>query len=158
MILEGSLNIGECWEFQGDTGHVGIALPVRVQISEIAVNYISAALVSPQAIRRAPKNITLWGLMDGSNGGYVSGNPDQRSTLSFTQSNLLPPTAHTMDYFIALGSINYNITALPLLQTSPVSGHNLTFKMIVVEVKENWGADTTCMYTFGVYGIGYDEC
>jgi hypothetical protein len=88
--------------------------------------------------------------------GDIPDDLSQRPSDYFSLSRRLPPAARAADYFIHLGSIYYNITALPMRQIFKTLKLNLAFRTIVIEVTENWGANTTCMYTIAVHGIGED--
>jgi hypothetical protein len=44
VVLGSTLSLGECWEFKGNTGHIGIHLTVPVKISDIIVDHINPIL------------------------------------------------------------------------------------------------------------------
>lgn len=159
VILEDNVAVGECWEFEGGYGYVGIQLPERVLISHVSLNYVDPALISIQSMARAPSTITLWGVVKSDDVNKdIPADVETRSFLDF--SGWDEWSVDVPDRFIPLAHLNYNISSSSLLQHFPISVddrlRNMTFHAILLEITSNWGSNTTCLYFVGIHGATLD--
>jgi hypothetical protein len=157
VVLEDDVSVGQCWEFAGSTGTIGIRLPEAIQLSEVIIRHIQPAMVSPGTLGQAPRDVVLWGRI-GSNqmkslDGY-EGYIRSAAEMSFPRFS-----AHyrTDDQFLRLSLMRYDVSALTTIQkfslSHEISALGLFFQILVFEVRSNWGSPTTCLYHFGIHGI-----
>jgi hypothetical protein len=59
MALSGSNNPGQCWEFAGYSGQLGIQLPVPAQLTSFIIEHTW----DKSFTESVPRNIVLWGLV-----------------------------------------------------------------------------------------------
>jgi SUN domain-containing protein 5 len=153
VVLEDSMTVGDCWEFSGSQGHVAIRLSEPAIVSAFSLAYPSVERLPPTMAFKAPKSVMFWGLSPLT--------PDLKAPTplryvlakEFTSSNAVhDPEIRPTDWLIPLLHISYNITA-PL--SHPVFSHQDSFgawDVIIIQVLNNWGAETTCLYHIGVHG------
>ena len=153
VIGPGNDEIGECWEFAGGAGHISIHLPERIYISEIVVNHVSP-IVSAAMARKAPREMSLWGLVDHSL--TLGQEPSEVDTLPL--SHFQTSRSSTLDdprnFFILLTRFQYAMSALPTIQSFPIVGRRqrLGFQTVVVKVDSNWASNSTCLYRVRIHG------
>jgi len=148
VVLEDQLHIGECWEFSGDRGQVGIRLAEVIEVSHITVDYIPPALISEDGVRRAPKNISLWGL---ANDDLIQ-NRDSRNASTFFVSDYVPAMALSNNNFVLLARVRYDVFNSGVTQRFVVESSPLTTDVVVVLFENNEGSNTTCIYGIGIHG------
>lgn len=146
VALEEFIEVGECWEFEGGHGTIGVNLPESIHVSSLSLNYIPPSKVSAVAMARAPRNVTLWGHADAENLTEVLSHPERRLFAD--------------RLFIPLIRAEYNISDEILLQNFLIVGnssHEILYSTLILEVTSNWGANTTCLYYVGIHGVSYGE-
>jgi hypothetical protein len=161
ITLEDQLYVGECWEFSGSKGHLAIVLPEAVQINGLSVTHVDPVLLSKEHVQRAPKNITLWGLIDLSCDGHSG--IDQttlRTASSFVveaSNSPAPPESHR---FLPLLNFQFDIKSPSSTHYFKVVSPNARWWIdtVIIEVNDNWGAATTCMYHVGIHGDADVSC
>jgi hypothetical protein len=160
VVLENDIRIGNCWSFAGPVGNIGISLDKRILITNITIDYVDP-LVSPSNLHQAPKSAVMWGLLD--NGLSL---PDAMSkalkesdqTLCtakcFSHSTHASSTQFRM--FYPLANFTYDINTGNVHQSFPihdaVHDSGVDFQVVVIQITDNWGADTTCLYHVGIHG------
>ncbi|KAI9434619.1 hypothetical protein H4582DRAFT_1975874 [Lactarius indigo] len=142
-----------CWSFRGNSGMFGVAfdepnvMPTHVVIHHWPSN-------STASLSRAPRQVIVWGLVDGE----ANMKAFSRSQRAFTSTLAkVPPSPISKEgIFLPLAEIDFDITARSLRQAFPVSKNALLwgidFGVIVLDIRSNWGADTTSLCTVHVYG------
>jgi hypothetical protein len=155
-VLSGNVLPGDCWGLPGPSGQLGISLPYPVILSHVTVDHVAKELVSD--IERAPKLAILWGVIDGKNNeekasrAAVSHPPEFRHFLSARHG---PPITAGLSY-LPLAYISYNIfneywvQKFPVIQGTGMLG--IDFGVVVLEVLNNWGGNSTCLYRVRVHG------
>lgn len=161
ILLEDQVLVGECWEFLGSIGHVGILLPEAVQIDGLTITHVDPALLSKEHVERAPKNITLWGLVDLLSDSLSGIDPTTlRATSSFAVGKSKSPTFPDTHQFLPLLNVHFDIKSLSCSTrrfkiTNPLAERWVN--AVIIEVNENWGGATTCMYHVGIHGAADAE-
>lgn len=61
-VISPGLEAGRCWSFSGTSGHIGISLADEIIVTNLTVEHIALDL-APN-LNTAPKDMTLWGLLD----------------------------------------------------------------------------------------------
>lgn len=159
VVLEANINEGECWEFTGERGQIGINLTERATISHVMIGHPPLHLLSRDSGLRAPKRIGVWALTKGDedlpqgfNGTFLSEErfhtrpqPGKR----FWFWSPAKPVHH--NFFIKVAEVQYefsNTSSPPLLYPLDQA---VQAQAIVLDI-ENPGGSTTCFYWIGVYG------
>lgn len=150
--LSENMELGRCWEFEGSAGHIAIELPDVGTITHVSVAYVPVSLLSQAAAGRAPRGVTIWGLVNATTAEHFS---ESRPPSSFTTSHKDPPGILPSDRFIRLGEFVFDINASLRHQFFAIDPDATTVKtsLVVVEVNSNHGSSTTCLYYLGVYGL-----
>ncbi|KAF8867821.1 hypothetical protein BD779DRAFT_1482871 [Infundibulicybe gibba] len=98
--------------------------------------------------------MTLWGLLPVDEN--LMGEFEIRTLSTLMRSKNPSLIGKRGDCFLRLTDAHYNMTAPSLLQFFPLSptveNLSLTFSILVLDVTSNWGANTTCLYSLGIYG------
>ncbi|KAF8870019.1 hypothetical protein BD779DRAFT_1681501 [Infundibulicybe gibba] len=63
VVLKADVSVGQCWEFLGSRGSIGLLLPDGIDIKDFSINHVSPPLISAQSAARSPRTMTLWGLL-----------------------------------------------------------------------------------------------
>ncbi|KAF9521261.1 hypothetical protein CPB83DRAFT_900923 [Crepidotus variabilis] len=142
VILEDNLVEGECWEFTGSYGQVGIRLSRPISVSQCVFDSPSPSTLSLSSFSRTPLNMSVWAFINEPGelmGHSVTGttSPPERAgkqkTL-LTRVDYQPSAGNTRQYFRSVDS--------PFQTTDE----------IMLEVHKNHGGGTTCIYWIGIYG------
>lgn len=153
VVLESGMRVGDCWEFTGETGQIGIRLSGAVQISDVTLDHIHPSAIAQNLGKRAPREFALWGLVRDQSRAVPS---DLPLAASFLTTGNVPSSIGSTNHFTPLMEGQYDIAAPLLHQTFVLPDGNSArdnwYDTLILRVNSNWGANTTCMYHFGVYG------
>ncbi|RDX51816.1 hypothetical protein OH76DRAFT_1454732 [Lentinus brumalis] len=154
-ILDEDLRSGVCWLFPGDHGQVGIKIPQFIHPTHFTIDHIPHEIAAD--IRQAPRELVLWGVVDGSPNWRVY--KDVRDSL---QQSLLdaagdaPPMVADKATFLPLAVVEYNIRKDFHIQTFPlhpaITSTQMYFGAFVLEVRSNWGGSVTKVYRVRIHG------
>lgn len=160
--LHHELNAGHCWPFAGIQGRLGVALSSPVYISDITIDHVAAELAHD--IRSAPREMEVWGLVDGRDNVAKVKAWKQAKAVSRAEAlergesveEEVQPKDVPKNY-IRIASFTYDIHAEDNVQTFPVLPEIQTlgvdFGIVFLSVKNNWGQHhLTCLYRFRVHG------
>jgi Sad1 / UNC-like C-terminal len=144
QAIDDSLRPGNCWLLGGRTGQIGIDFPEAVIITHITIDHVAKELVS--SLENAPRTMHVWGFTKGGSQNVLVG-PNSTIQPAIIQRDLS---------FSFLGSIEYDIHKDDNIQTFPISQMAMAMKLqlqgVVVEVVDNWGKNSTCIYRVRVHG------
>ena len=147
---------GVCWSFHGNSGTFGVAFDApNVMPSHVVIHHWPSD--STASLSHAPRQVIIWGLVDGeANMRTFLQVQDSQPSFTSTLSKVPPSPISKEGIFLPLAEINFDITAQSLRQAFPLSNSVLSwgidFGVVVVDVRSNWGADTTSLCTVQVYG------
>lgn len=152
VVIEDSLVSGDCWAFSGHTGHVAMFFSMPINITDMTVHYPYS--LPPVARLQAPRNITLWGLEKPEDARKTFTHSESRQVSTFlTAQRLSHGYMDTSDHFSPLLTAEYQITppyyGVQRFKRSRYG--NALYRVVVIEVTSNWGADSTCLYHFGIH-------
>lgn len=147
--LNGFLDGNSTWCFFGGSGTIGFTLR-EPDILDHIVMWGRPSV--PYMLGSHPREIILWGLVDGSRNHRKLGahNPPFLSaTLPKTLSSA--PAFH----FVPLAHFEYNDNENDALyQSIPISEQlvqlQVDFGVVVVDIRSNWGGPTTCLPTIQI--------
>ena len=139
MILEDNLKEGDCWEFSGSTGQIGIRLSSPIWVTHCAVDSPAPSKLSSRNFARNPLNMTLWGLFD-----HV---PD-----SIPQKTFSTHGHQARKSGVALVDIEYRPSEGKTHHTFRSRRVHKAVEEVVIEIQGNHGGSTTCIYWIAVYG------
>lgn len=157
QVLNEDMRVGSCWRIPDAVGQVGISIPVTILPTNLTIDHIPKEIASD--IGQAPREMVLWGVMDGSANAerydehfaalWPVARVHQRSTPPLTMGQR----------FIPVAKIKYNIHGTLPFQTFPVHqevlASGLDFGVFVLEVLNNWGSDSTCLYRVRLHGTAH---
>ena len=158
--LTSSLDEGQCWLLSGIIGHLGIRFPNPVTVTHFSVDHAVLPAVTHQ--RDAPRSMILWGWIEGDQNFAIFNSSLHLRGLSYSRPSA-PDVAETLQQsnprgvIVELAHVEYNpFDGDGHRQTfavhSDISAAGLDFGVVVLEIKGNWGADTTCLYGIRIHG------
>ncbi|KAH9894055.1 hypothetical protein C8Q73DRAFT_790647 [Cubamyces lactineus] len=151
-VLTGDLHDNACWLFHGSRGQVGIRLPdYLISPTHFALDFTLHSLL----YSRAPRRIVLWGIVDGDANTWIY--DTQLEHYRNTVGHLGDGPARSQGYtFLALSESKYDGLAPFSLQTFRIADavveSRMTFGVLVLEVRSNWGGAYTGICRIRVHG------
>ncbi|KAF9487268.1 hypothetical protein BDN71DRAFT_1514141 [Pleurotus eryngii] len=153
VVIENTLDVGRCWEFDGSQGHITIALGRPVHISQLTIGH-AAPTMSTKRIEQAPKNIALWGLVQSDDTSCDPGARGKRPVVAYSRDGRLPKGFQQSCWY-NLGTFRFSVKspASSMYQSYDVLQEtDRLFTVILVDIESNWGAESTCIYHIGIHG------
>ncbi|KAI9068780.1 hypothetical protein FKP32DRAFT_1560999 [Trametes sanguinea] len=157
VILRDNLEGGRCWSLGARRGQVGIALPSVILPTHFTIDHIPSEVA--EDIGQAPRNVLLWGALDGR--------LNEQKYLDYAVRTTGATSAHagpslTQGYtFVLLANATYNIHLPSFVQRFPldetVRASGMSFGVFVIEVVDNWGSDAACLYRIRIHGTTVDN-
>lgn len=156
VALEDTFHVGDCWEYNGAHGYLGVHLPEPVIISNFSIDHVAPRLLSAPARKRSPKDVVLWGLVTDPSSLETLHRSETRSPFIFSTTGKLPSYIKPgMDRFVKLATIHYNPSSASLRQYQP-SAIDIPVQTVIIEILSNYGGPTTCLYYVGIHGANYE--
>lgn len=156
-LLDEHVVDGECWEFSGVDGRVGVQLSEKISVSHISLNYIHTEQLSPYTASKAPQDISIWGLIQDPVVLQVipAEIPMCKANYFLQKGGRLPWFINSSSHFIRLAKFRYDAFSTPWQQFSIHSSlaQVSDIQTIIAAFETNKGASTTCVYTIGVHGV-----
>ncbi|PPQ86171.1 hypothetical protein CVT26_002280 [Gymnopilus dilepis] len=148
-VIDDDLNPGRCWVIDGSFGQIGIRLSGAISITHITVEHVDKDLVD--TVITAPKTLLVWGIPK----AYIFDWKDMGRMVSESGLTYGPGTSHPQFTFLLLASLRYDIASPNNRQTFLIKHPHvpMSFEGVVIEVLENWGGETTCLYGIRVHGF-----
>ncbi|KAI1786032.1 hypothetical protein LXA43DRAFT_898749 [Ganoderma leucocontextum] len=152
--LDDDLRIGNCWSIPGAAGQLGLRLSTMIHPTHISIDHIPLEIAAD--ISRAPREIALWGGIDGPYRAVVHNlTRSDNVTPPAVRGRSRPPSTHGYD-FPLLAHFEYDIRAPAHVQTFPLQQYivdsEMVFGVVVLEILSNWGGESTCLYRVRVHG------
>ena len=154
VVLEKTLDLGECWEFTGASGQIGISFARPIKLANVTI-YQARGIVSAKENGRTPRDIVLWGQTN-TPGNFSSGILENRTMEKFFGPGIRSPQLGT---HLRLAEMEYaQVSKAQTFKLSQAAENvDASFEGVVVQVLSNWGAPTTCLYHIGVQGVDTAE-
>lgn len=155
IVLESQLMLGDCWEFQGRQGHLAIRLPQVSRLTALSVHYFPFHELSLQGQLQAPRTVVVWGLVPSPDVALISSFPEpHRPPTAFLRPGRpLPVGIRPSDVFVRLVEVTFDVHSRRRRQTFNLDyAAHFRFEVVVFEVTDNWGGDSTCTYHVGLHG------
>ncbi|PCH42445.1 hypothetical protein WOLCODRAFT_163795 [Wolfiporia cocos MD-104 SS10] len=165
--LHHDIENGHCWPFPGTEGHLGVVLSAPVYISDVTIDHVARARTSD--IRSAPRQMELWGLVEGQDNIVKLANWRAHQAAAREDAELAgrpfveleppyPALLPKSPEYIRIANFTYNVHSSQNIQSFPVHDHirdlGIDFGVVVLFVKNNWGReDYTCLYRLRVHGL-----
>ncbi|KAL1941490.1 hypothetical protein VTO73DRAFT_6929 [Trametes versicolor] len=151
IAIDDDVHVGSCWKLHALPSQLGIRLPRMLYPSHITVEHLPSEIVLD--IGEAPKNMTLWGVVDGKHNKQAF---EALVAAGLSDYSGQVPTIARGLLWAPLASFTYDIHHEDPVQTFPVSQSyaesGLAFGNVAVEVLDNWGGDSTCLYRVRIHG------
>ncbi|KAJ7631941.1 hypothetical protein DFH06DRAFT_1337463 [Mycena polygramma] len=140
---------GRCWEISGSTGTIAVRLSQTLAPAAIAVHQSIQHQLSSRTVM-APRQLTIWAIDGGTTEGQPHANREHKPIDDFLVSGRSVPkdlqgqkVVNIMDFEFAKNSgVSSQVFLVP---SSPRTN------LIIVEVRDNWGGNRTCIQRIGVY-------
>lgn len=151
VAIDDDVHAGRCWSFGTLPCQLGIRLPQMIHPSHVTVEHFPKQLLVD--VGQAPKNMTLWGVVDGRGNTEIYEQLVASGLPGYIQR--APPITRDL-LWAPLVSFIYDIDHDDFVQTFPIDhpivDSGMTFGVVALEVLDNWGSDTTCLYRVRVHG------
>ncbi|KAI0696213.1 hypothetical protein C8T65DRAFT_583626 [Cerioporus squamosus] len=153
--LDEDLHVGSCWLISGTSGQLGVGLHAFVSPTHVTVDHTPLEIAAD--IGRAPRRMILWGLVEGEQNIALYRDLQARGErLHAAAPGREAPARDGNQLFVTLASFDYNVFAPSHVQTFPISSvaveEGLYFGVVVLEILDNWGGESTCLYRLRVHG------
>ncbi|TFK79279.1 hypothetical protein K466DRAFT_473880, partial [Polyporus arcularius HHB13444] len=152
--LRDDLRVGECWLVRSSSAQLGVGLQSFVAPTHITIDHIPLEIAAD--IGEAPRTMFLWGLVEGAGNLAIYRNLTERGEVLSAIVDRQGPLHRDNSPYVLLASFDYNIYAPFHIQTFSISSvaieEGMYFGVVVLEILENWGAETTCLYRIRIHG------
>ena len=152
-ILE-DVRIGQCWFVPRTACQLGLALPEQIRPTFVSVEHIPKEIaVNPG---QAPRRMALWGVVEGADNNVRYDQYLIDSQGARTSGRDSPPQTTDQARWVVLSNFTYDINAPNHIQTFPIvqsiRQSDLQFGIVALEVMDNWGAESLCLYRVRIHG------
>ena len=150
VILRDNLQGGRCWTIAGAFGQVAVRVANCIHPTHITIDQVPVEVLEDP--RQAPRRMRLWGAVDGDRNKDV-----YRRYKPLTSSSIPDGPPISKGYtFLHLSDFKYDRYAANHVQIFPVQAQiqdlMMDFGVFVVQVLDNWGSDSTCIYRIHLHG------
>lgn len=154
VVMEKTFELGECWEFTGPSGHIGISFSGPIEIANVTIHQ-AHGIVSAKEHARVPRDLVLWGQVDIS-ANITNLSLENRTMDDFLRTGIRGSRSGTL---WRLAEMQYaQVSKAQTFKLSQAAENvDASFEAIIVEVLSNWGAPTTCLYHISVHGVEPSE-
>ncbi|CAG8507932.1 10749_t:CDS:1 [Acaulospora morrowiae] len=135
IVISADNNVGNCYCFRGETGHVAIELSRSIELSSITYVHLDPDLAFEQKdLSSAPKDFEMWVIRDGN----MRDNKEQYNTEALLLGKFRYELGGVSEQKF---DINYEGRVIPVV------------KKVLFKVNSNWGEEKyTCLYQIKVHG------
>jgi len=148
MAIDDDIRPGRCWPFPGRAGQLGIKFPHPVVVTHISIDHVAKDIALDTTMQNAPRRFMVWGYSNSESRNFPSIHPPR----SAPQPLIVDPNLT----FLPIAMFRYEIHGPNHIQTFPIlqeiATESFAFDGVVIEVLDNWGGETTCIYRVRVHG------
>lgn len=152
IAIDDDTRVGKCWNIPSLPAQLAVVLPELIHPSHVTVEHLPRS-IAPDSLS-APRNMTLWGIIDGKANIALNKNLHLDSGVGATRDR--HPMISKGHLYAPLLSFTYDINDEYPVQTYELDKHyvdsNMTFAVFVLEMYDNWGGLTTCLYRIRIHG------
>lgn len=145
LSITDSLHAEDCWDTLGHSAELGVLLSQHLQPHYIALDH---ALAHSPGLHRAPRNVTVWGVVDGLK--------NRRLLEGRVKNSYNMPSSASARMVVPVATMYYSIHTPVPTQTFPVFDYirdtKVDFSLFIFQIMDNWGAASTCLYRVRIYG------
>lgn len=154
------LRIGQCWAIPGRSAQLGLRVSQLMHPTHVTIDHIPMEIAADVGL--APRTMVLWGALDGANTRKMShdniiGALRVAPPALVDRQNPRVTCGHT---YTLLASFEYDIRASSHIQTFPLASYvidlDLYFGVFVLDILDNWGSNSTCLYRVRIHGDPLD--
>jgi hypothetical protein len=150
--LNGDTSFSQCWEFHGHQAQLGFSLVELLKITSVSIRQDIS-----DAFDLAPRSLILWGLIDGQDAKDRYRNQgDLRFRLHSHLLGTPSPSPEGHD-FVPLAYFQFNPYIAESRQFgsvfSDIEQLGIPFGIVVLQILDNWGAESTRLCGVGIHGI-----
>ena len=140
---------GRCWEIDGVTGTIAVRLPELLTPTAIVVHQSIQHQLSLRAAM-APRRLAVWAIDWGTIEGYLVESKERKPIGDFLIPGRTLPKDIRGRSVVNIMDFEFTRNSGVAAQVFPVPSSPQT-NLIIVEVKENWGGNRTCIQRVAVY-------
>ncbi|KAK7024120.1 hypothetical protein R3P38DRAFT_2779665 [Favolaschia claudopus] len=140
-------NDSRCWEIEGRTGTIAVRLS-EVSVPSLIAIYHSIHNASSPRADTTPRLVTVWALDLAQDSPAMD--PYRRPILDFIISGRSVPNDIKHQGVIKLLDFELAQRSRVPVQIFPVPV-SLRTNLIIVQLRDNWGGERTCIHRIGVY-------
>ncbi len=151
-----NIHVGNCWLFPGSSAQLGLKLSEMIHPTHVSIDHIPVEIAAD--IGQAPRTMVLWGSVDGSlNESYLREATRSLAILSPKLRGRTSPKVTGPDHtYIPLAHFDYDVRAPSNVQTFTMEEYvldsDLYSGVYVLEILDNWGGQSTCLYRVRIHG------
>ncbi|CAG8788944.1 8627_t:CDS:2, partial [Racocetra persica] len=153
IVITPSVNVGECWCFNGTKGQIAIRLSRSIVVTHITYHHIGRQ-VSIDPISSAPKDFELWGVIDDYEDVVYYEN-DTEVVENVEKKERKNDVEYSEDFVHFLGEYQYDISgrsAQTFNVPKSIASNNKRVRSIMMKVKSNHeNPKFTCLYRLQVH-------
>ncbi|KAH9831926.1 uncharacterized protein C8Q71DRAFT_714738 [Rhodofomes roseus] len=153
VAIDEDVRVGQCWDIRALPAQLGVVLPKIIQPSHVTVEHLPKEINSD--IGTAPRNMTLWGIVDGK-ANIALFEDLLRDDPGLEALGRRRPHIATDHRYAPLLSFTYDVDGEDAIQTFGISERfrttQMSFAVFVLEVEDSWGGASTCLYRVRIHG------
>ncbi|KAJ4486612.1 hypothetical protein C8J55DRAFT_558603 [Lentinula edodes] len=150
-VLEQEIHVGYCWAFLGPRGHIAFALSEPIVVTDFTIFYANPNELTTKELQQAPKIIQLWALSAPKSSQNVV-QQKQIPWKHFAQTNRKPLQLGFSNSFELLANVSFTLQQGTKQTFSVEAPTKSLTTVVVIEVLDNWGSETTCLYRIAIHG------
>lgn len=148
--VDPNLQVGHCWRLPSLPAQLGLKLAERLLVLNVTVDHVPAEF-NPD-VPSTPRTFIMWGVVDDPKGRKIPDFGGRGPPSEF----FVGPRLQKGHRFLELARFQYDPQLEAHAQTFPTHPYvyemGMDFGMVVLEILNNWGGSSTCLYRVRVHG------
>ncbi|KAJ6567793.1 hypothetical protein B0H10DRAFT_1965251 [Mycena sp. CBHHK59/15] len=140
---------GRCWEINGVTGTIAVRLSELLTPTAIVVHQSIQHQLSTRAVM-APRRLAVWTIVGGTAEDSLAESREHKPVGDFLVSGRTLPKDIRGRSVVKVMDFEFTRNSGVSAQVFPIPSSPRT-NLMIVEVKENWGGNRTCIQRIAVY-------